>query len=256
MRSNRRRRHRMPGPRRMRRVPLVRWPLVAHLFPTCVDGAFDCFPERGRRTGCSDRLSVCRTPWEEHKAAVGEPNAPMFAPDPINLCRAISADRANIAQGTATLRGHRTCQIYPLIRSSPDIGSNASSASAGWAPSIWRVIPTCRAVRPSRSSASSSRATRHSVPVSSARPTSPRGWTTPTSCPSTGAASSTTNLRIAMQYVEGTDAEAAQTTGTMDPPRALRIITEVGKALDYAHQRGVVHRDIKPADFLLPIQRR
>ncbi len=58
-------------------------------------------------------------------------------------------------------------------------------------------------------------------------------------------------LWIAMQYVEGTDAEAAQTTGTMDPPRALRIITEVGKALDYAHHRGVVHRDVKPANFLL-----
>ncbi len=58
-------------------------------------------------------------------------------------------------------------------------------------------------------------------------------------------------LWIAMQYVEGTDAEAAQTTGSMDPPRALRIITEVGKALDYAHHRGVVHRDIKPANFLL-----
>jgi serine/threonine-protein kinase len=58
-------------------------------------------------------------------------------------------------------------------------------------------------------------------------------------------------LWIAMQYVAGTDAEAAVRAGTMNPPRALRIITEVGKALDYAHHRGVVHRDIKPANFLL-----
>ncbi|WP_081681864.1 serine/threonine-protein kinase PknH/PknJ [Mycobacterium sp. URHD0025] len=58
-------------------------------------------------------------------------------------------------------------------------------------------------------------------------------------------------LWIAMQYVEGTDADAAQRAGTMNPQRAVRTISEVAKALDYAHHRGVVHRDIKPANFLL-----
>ncbi|MFC6009663.1 serine/threonine-protein kinase [Nocardia lasii] len=60
-------------------------------------------------------------------------------------------------------------------------------------------------------------------------------------------------LWIAMQYVEGTDAaaELARDPHAMTPLRALRITTEVGKGLDYAHRRGLLHRDVKPANFLL-----
>jgi eukaryotic-like serine/threonine-protein kinase len=58
-------------------------------------------------------------------------------------------------------------------------------------------------------------------------------------------------LWIAMQYVEGTDADKALRAGTMTPARAVHIIGEVAKALDYAHHQGVVHRDVKPANFLL-----
>jgi eukaryotic-like serine/threonine-protein kinase len=58
-------------------------------------------------------------------------------------------------------------------------------------------------------------------------------------------------LWIAMQFVDGTDANAALRAGTMTPARAVHILGEVAKALDYAHRHGVVHRDIKPANFLL-----
>ncbi|WP_348537632.1 serine/threonine-protein kinase [Nocardia neocaledoniensis] len=60
-------------------------------------------------------------------------------------------------------------------------------------------------------------------------------------------------LWIAMQFVEGTDAaaELARDPQAMTPLRALRIVTEVGKGLDFAHHRGLLHRDVKPANFLL-----
>jgi serine/threonine-protein kinase len=58
-------------------------------------------------------------------------------------------------------------------------------------------------------------------------------------------------LWIAMQFVEGTDADAALRAGTMTPVRAVHVVTEVAKALDHAHHHNVVHRDIKPANFLL-----
>jgi eukaryotic-like serine/threonine-protein kinase len=58
-------------------------------------------------------------------------------------------------------------------------------------------------------------------------------------------------LWIAMQFVDGTDADNALAAGAMTPARAVFIVGEVAKALDYAGQRGVVHRDVKPANFLL-----
>lgn len=58
-------------------------------------------------------------------------------------------------------------------------------------------------------------------------------------------------LWIAMQFVDGTDADAAQRSGTMTPQRAVHIVSDVAKALDYAHARNVIHRDVKPANFLL-----
>ncbi|QIS09731.1 MmpS family transport accessory protein [Nocardia arthritidis] len=56
------------------------------------------------------------------------------------------------------------------------------------------------------------------------------------------------SMWIAMQYVAGGDAASI---GIVDPRRAVRIIAETANALDYAHRRGVLHRDVKPANILL-----
>ncbi|MEU1204079.1 serine/threonine-protein kinase [Nocardia sp. NPDC005825] len=57
-------------------------------------------------------------------------------------------------------------------------------------------------------------------------------------------------LWIAMQCIEGTDAShVKQDEMTVD--RALQIIADTASALDYAHSRGVLHRDVKPANILL-----
>ncbi|MBF6163661.1 serine/threonine protein kinase [Streptomyces gardneri] len=57
-------------------------------------------------------------------------------------------------------------------------------------------------------------------------------------------------LWISMRYIDGTDA-AALDAWTLSPLRAVQIIAETAKALDFAHSRGVLHRDVKPANILL-----
>ena len=57
-----------------------------------------------------------------------------------------------------------------------------------------------------------------------------------------------------MDYVEGTDAArllAERYPDGMPPDKVVRIVTAVADALDYAHQRGLLHRDVKPANILL-----
>jgi serine/threonine protein kinase len=60
-------------------------------------------------------------------------------------------------------------------------------------------------------------------------------------------------LWISMDYVEGTDA-ASRLQGCIDgmaPREVVRIVTGVADALDYAHDRQMLHRDVKPANILI-----
>ncbi|OBA68949.1 hypothetical protein A5641_16620 [Mycobacterium sp. 1554424.7] len=59
---------------------------------------------------------------------------------------------------------------------------------------------------------------------------------------------------ISMDYVAGTDAGRLlgdNHPGGMPLQDVVAIITAVGSALDYAHGRGLLHRDVKPANILL-----
>jgi ribose transport system substrate-binding protein len=59
-------------------------------------------------------------------------------------------------------------------------------------------------------------------------------------------------LYIAMPCVEGTDLRAlVRREGGLEPGRAIAIVSQVADALDAAHARGLVHRDVKSRNVLV-----
>jgi WD40 repeat protein len=58
-------------------------------------------------------------------------------------------------------------------------------------------------------------------------------------------------LFIAMRYVEGRDLKERLQSGRLDPADAIGVVAQVASALDAAHARDLVHRDVKPSNVLL-----
>ncbi len=62
---------------------------------------------------------------------------------------------------------------------------------------------------------------------------------------------------LVMEYIQGRELRSFfDAKELFEPPEAVRIMCELLDALDFAHEAGVIHRDVKPANVMLDAQRR
>jgi serine/threonine-protein kinase len=60
------------------------------------------------------------------------------------------------------------------------------------------------------------------------------------------------HMFISMGFVDGTDLRALlRSNGALEPASAVAIVAQIADALDAAHARGLVHRDVKPGNVLV-----
>jgi serine/threonine-protein kinase len=60
---------------------------------------------------------------------------------------------------------------------------------------------------------------------------------------------------LVMEFIDGIDLhEYSKRNGPLDPKEALEIVVQGCRAIDHAYQQGVIHRDVKPSNFLVTRQ--
>ncbi len=59
------------------------------------------------------------------------------------------------------------------------------------------------------------------------------------------------DLVLVMEYVRGPSVQSMAATARPSASQALAVVSDIAEALDYAAGRGVVHRDVKPANVFI-----
>jgi tRNA A-37 threonylcarbamoyl transferase component Bud32 len=62
-------------------------------------------------------------------------------------------------------------------------------------------------------------------------------------------------LFLVMDFIYGTDlSQLLRESGGLEPERAVDLLAQFASALDAAHAKGLVHRDVKPANMLITVR--
>lgn len=59
------------------------------------------------------------------------------------------------------------------------------------------------------------------------------------------------HIFISMEFVEGRSLELMLASGPLETPDSVKIIMQVAEGLNEAHEKGVIHRDIKPGNIMI-----
>ena len=161
---------------------------------------------------------------------------------------------AECASRRGPRRGTRGESRWPTARRSPVTPSCVRWARAGWPRSIWLCIPGCRVATSSRSSPRRSPQIREFRERFNREADLAATLWHPHIVGVHDRGEFNGQLWISMDYVEGTDASRLvkeRYPEGMPVHEVSAIMHAVAGALDYAHDRGLLHRDVKPANILL-----
>ncbi len=60
-------------------------------------------------------------------------------------------------------------------------------------------------------------------------------------------------MYFSMKYIQGPTLSDLLAAGPLDPQQAAGLLVQVSRAIDFAHQHGVLHRDLKPSNILIDV---